>query len=69
MLQNAYFLAKIGADTAENDEHFAEFLPKTGNSPTDPSRESAAAAAQATADEAVKAATANAEVPPLRSGI
>ena len=29
----------------------------------------AAAAAQATADEAVKAATANAEVPPLRSGI
>ena len=29
----------------------------------------AAAAAQSTADEAVKAATANAEVPPLRSGI
>ena len=23
MLQNAYFLAKIGADTAENEQHFA----------------------------------------------
>ena len=28
MLQNAYFLAKIGADTAENEQHFAEILPK-----------------------------------------
>ena len=27
MLQNAYFLAKIGNDTAENEEHFAEILP------------------------------------------
>ena len=34
MLQNAYFLAKIGADTAENEQHFAEILPKTGNYPT-----------------------------------
>ena len=25
MLQNAYLLAKIGADTAENEQHFAEF--------------------------------------------
>ena len=33
MLQNAYFLAKIGADTAENEQHFAESLPKTGNYP------------------------------------
>ena len=24
MLKNAYLLAKIGADTAENDQHFAE---------------------------------------------
>ena len=24
MLQNAYFLAKIGADTAENEQHLAE---------------------------------------------
>ena len=31
MLQNAYFLAKIGADTAENEQHFAEILPKTGS--------------------------------------
>ena len=29
MLQSAYFLAKIGADTAENEQHFAEILPKT----------------------------------------
>ena len=33
MLQNAYFLAKIGADTAENERDFAEILPKTGNLP------------------------------------
>ena len=36
MLQNAYFLAKIGADTAENERHFAENLPKIGNYPTGP---------------------------------
>ena len=34
MLQNAYSLAKIGADTAENERNFAEFLPKIGNYPT-----------------------------------
>ena len=28
MLSNAYLLAKIGADTAENEQHFAEILPK-----------------------------------------
>ena len=28
MLSNAYFLAKIGADTAENEQHFAEILPR-----------------------------------------
>ena len=27
MLQNAYWIAKIGADTAENEQHFAEMLP------------------------------------------
>ena len=27
MLQNAYFLAKIGADTAENEQHSAEISP------------------------------------------
>ena len=26
MLQNVYFLAKIGADTAENEQHFAEMF-------------------------------------------
>ena len=36
MLQKACFLAKIGADTAENEQHFAEILPKTGNDPTGP---------------------------------
>ena len=34
MLQNAYVLAKIGADTAENEQHFAKNLRKTGNYPT-----------------------------------
>ena len=29
MLQNAYLLAKIGADTAENERNFAENLPTT----------------------------------------
>ena len=38
MLQNAYFLAKIGADTAENEQHLAEILPKTGTCPTRPPR-------------------------------
>ena len=36
MLQNAYVLAKIGAHTAENEQHFAENLPKIGNYPTGP---------------------------------
>ena len=34
MLQNAYLVAKIGADAAENEPHFAEILPKTGNYPS-----------------------------------
>ena len=33
MLKNAYLLAKIGADTAENERNFAEILPKIGNYP------------------------------------
>ena len=36
MLQNAYLLAKIGADTAENERKFADILPKLGNYPTGP---------------------------------
>ena len=31
-----YLLAKIGADTAENERKFAENLPKIGNYPTGP---------------------------------
>ena len=27
MLQKAYLVAKIGADTAENEQHFAQILP------------------------------------------
>ena len=38
MLQNAYLLAKIGADTAENEQHFAKNLRKTENYPTGPER-------------------------------
>ena len=30
MLQNAYLLAKIGVDTAENEQHFAENVGKIG---------------------------------------
>ena len=33
MLNIAYFLAKTGADTAENERKFAEILPKTDNAP------------------------------------
>ena len=36
MLQNAYLLAKIGADIAENERNFAKNLPKIGNYPTGP---------------------------------
>ena len=36
MLQNAYFLARIGGDTAENEQQFAEILPKIGNYPKGP---------------------------------
>ena len=36
MLQNAYFLAKIGADTAENEQHFAEICqPTLSDGPAD----------------------------------
>ena len=34
MPQNAYFLAKIGADTTENERNFVDILPKIGNYPT-----------------------------------
>ena len=41
MLQNAYFLAKIGADTAENEQDFAEILP-IGRRVADPEASEAA---------------------------
>ena len=34
MLKNAHWLAKFGADTAENQRNFAENLPIIGNYPT-----------------------------------
>ena len=43
MLQNAYLLAKIGADTAEKEQHFAENLPKIGNRAAPPARGAPAA--------------------------
>ena len=36
MQQNAYLLAKVGADTAENERTFADILPETDNRPTGP---------------------------------
>ena len=36
MLSNAYFLGKIGADTAEIERKFAVNLPKIGNYPRTP---------------------------------
>ena len=33
MLQNAYLLAKIGADTTENERNFGEILPQFCNYP------------------------------------
>ena len=33
MLQNAYLLAKIGADTAENEQHFAEICQTVAGLP------------------------------------
>ena len=36
MLKNAYLLAKIDADKAENERTFAEKLPTIGNYPTWP---------------------------------
>ena len=79
MLQNAYFLAKTGADTAENEQHYAEILPKTGNQATasskaarpspSPSRRARAAAgpARRRAAAVAAAAAAAAATLPLQS--
>ena len=44
MLQNAYFLANIGADTAENEHHFAEICQKLETTLPTPLEASAKAA-------------------------
>ena len=36
MLKNEYTLAKIDADAAENEQHFAEILPTRGGRPRPP---------------------------------
>ena len=36
MFKNAYLLAKIGADTPENERKFAKFVTKNCNDPTRP---------------------------------
>ena len=54
MLRSAYFLAKIGADTAENEQHFAEILPPppgAARGPRAPPPPSGAILAQAKAHE------------------
>ena len=43
MLKNAYLLAKIGADTAEKERHFAEIENPGGAAVDEPSREEASA--------------------------
>ena len=61
MLQNAYILAKIGADTAENEQHVAEILQKTGNYPTgssDPSSRAADVVSDAAVEASVDASVA-----------
>ena len=45
MLKNAHFLAKIGADTAENEQHFAKILPIGRRGPSDLRRTARAQAA------------------------
>ena len=52
MLQNAYFLAKIGADTAENEQQFAEICLKlaTEKSGAPPPQENAADALEQKVD-------------------
>ena len=47
MLKNAYVLANIGADTAENEPKFAKNLAKFGNIPDREAREEARLGADA----------------------
>ena len=50
MLQNAYFLAKIGVDTAENEQHFAELGRKRRGSAASAGRAKRSAAKARIAD-------------------
>ena len=73
MLQNAYFLAKLGADTAENEQHFAEILPKTGNYHTGPKgqdldQDQTALSARSTAWPSAPAPPPRPRAPPPRFG-
>ena len=63
MLQNAYLLAKIGADTAENEQHLAEILPKTpaSSAPRRARRASAAKKLSAVPDPVLVVTTATFE--------
>ena len=54
MLQNAYFLAKIGADTAENEQHLPKFCQKLATTLRAVIRRGAAAAAEAKAKGEVR---------------
>ena len=72
MLQNAYLLAKIGADTAENERNCADNLPKIGSYPTtDYPTERAARGEEAYGEAGFPAwgIPKNAQMPnPMRSG-
>ena len=61
MLQNAYLVAKIGADTAENEQHFAEILPIGRRVADRSSSKEAATAVRAR----MGAATRCAQLPPM----
>ena len=50
MLQNAYFLAKIGADTAENEQQFVRLCMPETHGPDDP-LSGAGAATEGSKDE------------------
>ena len=57
MLQNAYFLAKIGADTAENERKFAKNWQPYGSTRRASFDAATAATALARAEELVPAAS------------
>ena len=68
MLTNAYLLAKIGADTAENEQHFAEILPKTSATGSSFAAASARGAARGRQRETDRSKDAPAQPPGLLAG-